>query len=417
MRRARTRTGRISVLAKCSSVVLLLLLISSPSYALSVSGVPVWLEGAVVRSLNAVWAEIPDSPEIDREGTLELVAGRLFAGYDVKVKSLRDEPAVILSAHDEPVAPSIRINLPELRAMALSWFSADIAGLSEDIAELAAGLPQSAYTWADEALRDELGRHVKNRLPGWEFTQQIYIASGSTLISLSFRPSSSMVLAVKPSMYSRTIPAMFRSDLEAKLIPELSPLIGLPVKWAEKHKQDIEKVSREYLEDRHSVENLRANVNIKFRAGTVSELDVQADSEDFMFQLWVAAYAGLEGRYPEAGVFFGFRPHAKFSPEIYGEMMFSLDDFGAIRRLGIRFEPVSNLFAGVEYQWPEEGYFLRLHYMPVKVRRPYAWWRWSPELEAHEAAVGYRMDEHVSVEIYYDSTGSDKIGIRGMWHL
>ena len=370
-----------------------------------------------MRSLMAVWSEIPDSPEVDREGTLELVAARLFTGYDVKVKANKYNPFVEFTMKDAIVSPDVRIILPELRGAAFSWLECDTAGMSKDVAQLVGEIPQSALTWSDESLRERLGRMVNERLPGWEFTQQIYISESATLITIAFRPSAKMVLAVKPSMYSHTIPVMFRADLEAKLIPELSPLIGVPVKWAEMHREDIESTARKFLEDRHSVENLRADVKVKFRADTVSELDVQADSDDFMFQMWVAAYAGMEDRYPEAGVFFGFKPHSSFNPEVYGELVSSLNDFDVTRRLGIRFEPVSNFFAGVEYQWPEDGYFLRLQYMPVKVRRPYAMWRWSPELEAHEAAIGYRIDEHVSVEIYYDNTGSDKIGIRGMWHL
>ena len=362
-----------------------------------------------------MWQEIPDTPETDREGTLELVAGRLFAGYDVRVMSGRNWPAIIMSAQEELVRPSVRVIIPELRGMALEWFSADVAGLDDEVVRLTAGLPQSAYTWADEALREELARRVNARLPGWEFSQQIYISPGSTLITLSFRPSSKMVLAVKPSLYSRSMPAMFRSDLEARLIPELSPLIGLPVKWAELHRAGIEEIARSFLEERHAVENLRANISVSFRAGTVSELDVQADSEDFMFDVWVAAYAGMEGRYPEAGVFFGFRPRSRM--EVYAEGMVSLDDFDAVGRAGVRFEFADNWFAGAEYQVPDDGYYLRLQYAPPKVRRAYALWRWSPGLKVHEAAIGYRLDEHVSVELYYDSGGEDKVGIRGLWHL
>lgn len=416
MRRVRTKTERISALAKCSSLVLAFLLaVCSQSYALSASGIPEWLEGAAQRSLNAVWQEIPESPEIDRYATLELVASRLFAGYDVKVK--REGPAVIFSAHDEIVKPDVKISLPELRGISASWFLHDTSGMSEDICALLEGLPQSALTWADEALRERIGRLVNNRLPGWEFSQQIYISREATLITLTFRPSSKMVLAVKPSVYSRTIPAMFRSDLEAKLIPEFSPLIGIPVKWAELHRADIEKIAGEFLEDRHSVENMRANVSINFHADTVSELDARVDSKDFMFQLWVAAYAGIEGKYPEAGIFFAFGPETKFNPEIYAEVIFSLDDFETTRRFGGRFEPVNNFWAGIEIQWPENKYFLRFQYIPLKVRSPYALWRWSPELDAHEAALGYRIDEHVSIELYYNNTLDDKIGIRGTWHL
>ena len=418
MQRVKKKTGRISVSARCFSLVLALLLMAcSPCYALAVSGLPEWLTGAVTRSLNAVWLEIPDSPEIDRYATLELVASRLFAGYDVKISPYASEPAIVFSAHDEVIVPEVRIAPPELRGMSASWFENDTAGMSEDVCALLEGVPQSALTWADEALRERLAQMVGERLPGWEFSQQIYISRDSTLITLTFRPSSRMVLAVRPSIYSRTIPAMFRSDLEAKLLPEFSPLIGLPVEWAEMHKAEIERHAQEFLEDRHSVENLKADVRVNFRADIVSGLEASVNSEDFMFQLWVAAYAGIEGRYPEAGVFFGFGPPAKFNPEIYAELVFSLDKFDVTRRIGGRFELLDNFWAGIEVQWPENKYFLRFQYSPVKVRRPYALWRWSPELGAHEAALGYRLDEHVSIELYYDNTGEDKLGIRGMWHL
>lgn len=348
---------------------------------------------------------------------MELVAARLFTGYDVKVRAGKTGPSVKFTVNDAIIPPTVKLVLPELRGPALSWLEGDVSGLSDDVAALVSKIPQSALIWSDEALRERVSRMITQRLPGWEFTQQIFLSEGSTLITLSFRPSPKMVLAVKPSMYSHTIPAMFRSDLEAKLIPELSPLIGVPVKWAEAHKADIEEVVRLSLEDRHTVENLRANMRINFRADTVSDVDVQADSEDFMFQLWVAAYAGMEDRYPEAGVFFGFQPNASFSPEVYCELIFSLNDFDVTRRLGLRFETIEHLFAGVEYQWPGDEYFLRLQYIPVKIRRPYGLWRYSPKLGSHEAALGYRLDEHVSIEIYYDSTGKDEIGIRGMWHL
>ena len=390
----------------------------SPSYGLTATGIPDWLKGAVVRSLNAVWSEIPSSPEIDREGTLELVANRLFTGYAVKVKAAREAPMVKFTLNDAIVTPEVRIILPELRGPALKWFDGDVSGLSDDVASLVSSIPQSALTWSDEALREIVGDLITQRLPGWEFTQQIYVSDGSTLVTLSFRPSAKMVLAVKPSMYSHTIPVMFRSDLEAKLIPELSPLIGVPVKWADAHKSDIEGIVRLSLADRHTVENLRANImKVKFRADTVSEVDVNADSENFMFQLWVSAYAGMEDRYPEAGVFFGIKPHTSFKPELYCELIFALNDFDVTSRLGLRLETLENLYAGIEYQWPGEEYYLRLQYIPVKIRRPYGMWRYSPSLGTHEAALGYRIDEHVSVEIYYDSTGTDEIGIRGMWHL
>lgn len=419
MQRVKKRTGHISVSAKCFSVILALMIFALPCHAMTVSGVPEWLEGAVVRSLNAVWQEIPDSPEIDREGTLAIVASRLFAGYDVKVSTGRDEPAITFSRHEnETVSLDVKINIPELRGIALEWFSNDIAGLDYEISKLIDDVPQSALTWADEALRERIRDILKAIVPGWDFSQQIYISPASTSITIAFRPSSPMVLAIQPALYSRTIPAVFRTDLEARLIPELSPLIGVPVKWAELHRPEIEKFARDYLTERHAIENLRAEMNIRFSAGAISKLEARVDSQDFLFEMWVAAYAGVEGRYPELGAFFAYGPpFIRFDPEIYAELIFSLDNFSEVHRIGARLELFSNFWAGAENQWPDNEYFIRIQYNPVRSRLPYVWWRWSPQLEVHEGALGYRIDEHISIELYYYRTDDDKVGFRGMWHL
>ena len=418
MLRAKTKTGLISVSAKCFSAVLaafFLVLFISPCHALNVKGIPEWLSPAVQRSVEAVWSEIPEDSMTDREGTLILVASRLFTGYDVKIIS--ETVYFEVQNENEIIAPEIKLNSPELREFTLEWFNNDLAGLADEISDLIKPLPQSALTWADEALREKISELINKKLPGWEFSQQIYISQDSTLLNLTFRPSAKMILAVKPSLYSHTIPVMFRSDLEAKLIPAFSPLIGVPVAWAEKHKTEIEKLALEFLRDRHSVENLRADVNVDFTPGTVSGMEARVDSRDYMFQMWVSAYAGIEGRYPELGAFFGFRPDWKLHPEFYGEFILALNDFDLTHRWGARIELIENLWAGIENQWPENKYFFRLQYSPLKIRRPFALWRYSPELEVHEAALGYKIDEHMSIEIYYYGGADDKIGLRGTWHL
>ena len=390
------------------------MLFVSPCDALTVTGLPGWLSSAAERSLIAVWDEIPNDAMTDREGTLELVATRLFAGYSVSVKAGVEGPAIFFTSNEDSPKPEVRIILPELRGIANSWFSSDVSGMSEEVSRMAGEIPQSALTWADSALRERVGKIVHERLPGWEFTQQIYISQSSTSISLSFRPSSDMILAVKPALYSRTIPVMFRSDLEARMQPELSPLIGLPVKWAAIHRHEVEELARNYLEERNAVDNLQADVSVKFIPGKVSDIEAIVDSRSIMFSVWVSAYAGLEERYPEAGAFFGFRPiwrigDVNLAPEVYGEVIFELDDFGVIFRAGTRFELLERLWAGIEYDVLEGETF-----MPLKVRRPYARWRFGLGNYYHEIGLGYKFDEHISVELYYDD---GNVGLRGIWNL
>lgn len=385
--------------------------------ALQVSGLPQWLTPPVARSLSAVWEEIPDSSDVDRPGTLALVASRLFAGYEVSVALKTGEPVVRFAPL--PAARwAVRLTPPELRGGLSDWFRSDLEGMEGEIHALLTPLPREVLSWADGFLRDRIESVVAERLPGWDFSVQIALEPEEGLVTLNFRPRPPLVLAISPSLYSRTMPAMFQSDLEAKLIPGLSPLIGLPVEWVARHRSDVESMARLFLEDRHSVENMRAEVEVAFVPGPVSRLDARVDSDRFYFQVWVAAYAGLEGHYPEAGIFFGWNTAhlTGVNLELYGEAIVDLDDFGLVHRLGARMLLLHDFWAGAEMEWPGEHGFYRLQWGPSRVRRPYLWWRWNPDL-GHEAAVGYRVDEHVSIEIYYDGIKEDRLGLRGLWSL
>lgn len=413
MRRVKTRTGHILVLAKCFSLILLIF--AGRCEALGVVGLPEWLAGGVSRSVSVIWSEIPNDIFTDREATLKVVCEKLFPGYSVRIVSGEVE----FFSDGAKIVPEVNITVPSLNGMTLEWFSADADGLSDDVAMIAGQVPQEALTWSEEYFKEETSRLISGRLPGWDFSQSVYLSDNKTVITLTFRPSQDIVLAVKPELYSRTIPVMFRSDLEAKLLPEFSVLTGVPVKWAEKHADDIERRASILLEDRNSVENMKADVSVKFRAAKISQLDAVVDSRTFRFSVWVSAYAGIDGKYPEAGAFFGFRPvwhingRYNFAPEMYAELLFELNDFGLSYRFGGRFELVSNLWAGIEYGMPESEFFVRFEYLPLKIRRPYAKWRFSLNSSLYEAEIGYRVDEHVSLGIYYDGS----VGIRGMWNL
>ncbi|MBQ9565038.1 MAG: hypothetical protein IJU98_05570 [Synergistaceae bacterium] len=371
-----------------------------------------------MRSLSAVWNEIPDKPEVDREGTLILVARRLFAGYEIEIVRDAGKGPVVSFASRQTTDWNASLTLPDLRELADGWFQKDAQGMEEEILTLLRPLPGAALTWADSALKEVLASIVERRFPGWDFSVQVALGEAEGIVTLSFRPKPPLILAITPSLYSRTIPAMFQSDLEAKLIPAFSSLIGLPVAWAVRHRSDVEEAARFFLEDRHTVENLRARANVIFLPGPVSGLDARVDSDRFRFQVWVAAYAGLDGRYPEAGVFLGWNTAhiTGIDLELYGEAVAELDDLGLTRRLGGRFELFDNFWAGAEMEWPGEFLFWRVQWGPARARRPYLWWRWNPDA-GHEGAVGYRVDEHISVEIYYDGTGSDNVGLRGLWAL
>lgn len=387
--------------------------------AMTTEGLPPWLESHVLRGLTAVWQEIPAGP--DRFETLALVARRLFAGYHVTVLpgavGRGGDPRVIFTAQTT-IPWSVALVLPELRAPVTSWFARDSAGMGGEIEHLLDGLPTEALSWADSALHDQVDAIVRHRLPGWDFSLLVRLEEGHGVLQISFRPRQPLVLAVTPSIFSSTLPVMFQSDLSAKLISGLSPIIGLPVGWIDLHRQDVELLARNFLEDRNAVSNTRSRVEVEFVPDQVSRVDATVNSERLIFQIWLAAYAGIEGRYPEAGLLLGWntRRYTGIDLELYSETIMDLGDFGLTSRLGGRVPLWKNFRVGLEVEWPEQEIWYRVWWDSNRVRRLYAWWCYSSEY-GNNAALGYRLNEHISIEIHYDNRYEDKIGLRGILQL
>ena len=386
---------------------------------MTVEGLPGWLESHVLRGLTAVWREIPAGSE--RFETLALVARRLFTGFDVAVlpavTGIAGEPRVVFTARGA-IPWSALVVVPELRAPVSSWFARDVAGMDGEVALLLDGLPAEALSWADSALHEQVEAIAGRRLSGWDFSLLIRLEDGRGVLQVSFRPRQPLVLAVTPSIFSSTLPVMFQADLTAKLISGLSPVIGLPVSWIAAHRQDVERLAQEFLEDRNAVSNTRSRVEVGFVPDQISRVDATVNSERFIFQLWLAGYVGIEGRYPEAGLLLGWntRRLTGVDLELYSETIMDLGDFGLTTRLGGSLPLWKNFRVGLEVEWPEQEIWYRAWWSSNRIRRPYAWWRYNSEY-GHNAALGYRINEHISIEIHYDNRYEDKIGLRGILQL
>ncbi|MCL2010208.1 MAG: hypothetical protein FWG71_06635 [Synergistaceae bacterium] len=390
---------------------------ASLTETLSVQGMPLWLESHVMRGLSAVWDEIP--PGESRLDTLALVARRLFSGYEVTAEQRGRAPVVVFKAQN-PTRWSVLLVSPDLRAPTDSWFARDAAGMAGDILAFLEGLPIDALSWADSALKRQIGDVVERRLPGWDFSLLARLESGggengSSTLQVAFHPKQPLLLAVTPTIFSSTLPVMFQSELTANLISGMSPVIGLPVEWISLHRSDVELLAQELLEDRSLVSNTRSRVEVAFVPGQVSKVDAAVNSERFIFQIWFAAYSGVSERYPEAGLLAGWntRQYTGLDLEIYNETIIDVSEFGLSNRLGLRLKLWNRLQAGLEVEWPEQEVWYRAWWGPARVRRPYAWWRYSPEY-GHNAALGYRINEYLSVELHYDERYEDKIGLRGI---
>jgi hypothetical protein len=391
--------------------------IPSESYAISLKGMPNWIVPSAVRSIEAVWNEIKLSISKDeQENTLRIVSEQLFRGYEIVELKLADtnNPEIVFKSIGDHSNWGVEMNLPQLRYPASEWFSKDIEGIDSEILRLINYVPIEALSWVDTALREQVKKLIEDRVSGWDFSIIVRLSDDRKLMQISFTPVQPYILSITPKMTSNALPIMFHSDLSAKLIADMSPIIGIPVSWAKQHEEDISKFAVSKLEDRNAITNIHASVSATFTPEQISKIDTFIDSERFFFSLKLAAYAGVRWRAPELWLTAGWRTAnlTGLPLDLYSESYIALDEFKAYTRLGGRFEILNGVMIGAEMAFPGEDLWYRLWWDDRK-RQPYFWWRWNRD-HGHNFAIGVRLREDLSLELHYDETYRDNISIRGI---
>lgn len=395
---------------------------AEPGGAVQVRGLPVWLAPVAERGLSAVWGKIPEGyVQETRERLLRTVASRLFEGYRVdQVGQLSSAGALVVALAPEGPVPAMKAAIvpPSLDDPLDRWFTADSEGLEDEIAHLVAHVPLASLGWGGEALRTAIVGLFSDRLPGWEPSMLIRNGNGEPVIEIRVTPAEPFVLAVEPHLDSSSLPVtMIRTDIQEDLFDLTRQVAGVPVPWLERHKEDFQSWVAAGLSDRQLVERLKGQVRVEVSPARITRARVNLESRRYAIWGWIAAYAGTEDRYPELGIHLGRRvqPWSGWEAELYAEGVLTLDDFGLESRWGLRWALAEHLWIGAERVFPDEKWWGRLSF-DAGPRNTYAWWRYSEDDDSH-FGIGYRLNEHISLELHYDDRDDDAWSIRALGNL
>ena len=393
---------------------------SSSQASVTVEGLDGWLSESAHRSMAAVYDHIPRSePPAVKEELMRVVAERLLLGYSVESVVFTGDEAVLTMKVSSPVPEwKVAITLPNLNPPVDSWFAADIAGLDEEILPMIRSAPLEMLSWGDIDLKREIENLSDRHIPGWRVLLLAQAtADGSVILNVSFAPEQPLTLAVTTKINSASIPAVLHSNLKDDLIKGFAPVIGIPVPWLERHKDDVAALGRSILNDEELVRISKADPVVAAEPGVVSDVDVELESRRYSAGFWMSVYAGAEERYPEAGIHLGRRIQLlpRWDMEMYWEAILRLDDWGLENRLGLRWPIWRNIWVGGEWSDIDDIWWGRLDFESW-ARRPYAWMRYSEEHDV-SAALGYHISDHVSIEVNYDSRYEDEINVRALLNL
>jgi hypothetical protein len=388
--------------------------------AVKTEGLNAWLASAAERSLNAVLEHIPkDETDETKERLVTVVADRLLLGYSVEAVSFETGGDVTVRLRAASGKPDwdVAIVSPNLSPPVDGWFESDTADIAENLLPLMLDVPIEALSWGDADLKRAVEGLCRERLPGWRISLIVRSSQEATLLEVSFVPEQPLSLAVTSEISSSSIPAVLHSSLRDTLLAGFAPAIGLPVPWLERHREDFAELGKKILNDTRLVDQAKAEPEMTIKTGPVTDVQIDLESRRYAVWVWMAVYAGAEDKFPEAGLHFGRRaqifPH--WNMELYTEIIMALDDWNLETRLGTRWSPWRNVWLGGEWSDADSVWWVRAS-LDSRQRSPYGWIRYSEDGDAN-GAVGYRINDFISLELHYDSRNEDTWNVRALVNL
>ncbi|WP_143340845.1 hypothetical protein [Dethiosulfovibrio salsuginis] len=384
----------------------------------SVEGLPSWLRESAERASTAVWSEL-DNKGLSHDAmadTFALVMGRIFSGYQVELIWRDSDPVLKMTAKD-PSHWVVEMIYPEVPEPPISWLREDGEKVASLLGSHLSSIPYQALSWGDEALRSLVSDSLSLHLPGWKGSVVVRLKEDISVIELSVYPSPPLILATYPSIYSGTLPNLLREGLRESLIKDMVPLLGLPVPWVEKHEVQVNRWAVAALERRNTVINSNALVSLSITPGEIARVEGTVDSRRYVLRAWLSAQAGGGGRSPEFGLHLGriVQVFPNWDWELYGEGILELEDWNLESRWGLRWAIDGPLWLGAEYVAPDNRLWYRL-WLEGNVKGPYLWWRYSEDRD-NQGALGYRLNQTISLELHYDDRYDDRWSIRAVGDL
>jgi hypothetical protein len=354
---------------------------------------------------------------------ITVVIDRLLAGYSVQSVLFGEngDLTVRLTPLSPPPNWSVRLVTPKLPDPASDWFVSDTSGIVPETESIMSGVPLEALSWGDAGIKSAVEDICAARLPGWRTSIVVRSASeegaANASLEISFVPEQPLVLAVTHNISSVSMPVMLHSRLKGDLLKGFSPLIGLPVPWVERHREGVALLAKGIVNDDSVMDYAKTETDVTIKTDVISEVDIDVERKRYAAWDWMAVYAGRDVNSSEVGIHLGRRaqllPH--WDMELYGELILLTNGWSPEQRLGLRWSPWGDFWAGGEWSGKDEIWWLRVS-IDARLHKPYAWMRLGEYGELN-GAIGYRINSFMSIEAHYDSRNNDNWSIRAIVNM
>ena len=346
----------------------------------------------------------PGLPQV--QTTLTAVVDRVISGYSV-VESrvevgttsavvavrLRPDPPLV---HTVEVVPRADVD-PAVAPLLTRPLEQDV---TPAVRTMFLGLPVEALEWAAPLIAEDVGRAVEHLLPGFGAVLRVRPAALAR-VEMELRVRDARVVRdIGVRFRSGSIPLILLEPHAPAVISMAGPMRGLPVVFAERQREALERLVAERLRTYGPVIEYHIIAQPVLSVGETTYVTVVADSLRYLGRVEAAVNVGANAPGPELRVHLG-RLVGRL--EAFAEVGLVPTTLSTRYDLGLQYRLTDALDVGASY---------RLNTAAVQ---GFAFYRFTPDLSLRvayevpaqriEAGVRYRFNEFLSSEVVGTSGG------------
>ena len=270
------------------------------------------------------------------------------------------------------------------------------------------GLPIAATDWTNGILKRRLNKFMKESLPEFIADFDIKIKSDSettAIIDLTVYPKLPVIRTISLSMRSDTMPNVALVTHRTFMESKVNVLIGVPVAFIERHKEDIQNMLSTPLDEQTDFRTLKIKSNVILNAAEHTSVMVRSDSSRYRMRAsgWVDI-----GRSKDAKDDLLFRMHIGRKISNHDETFFQVDikpqDVKWNFSLGYSRSIFKNINTSLRYDFNNDDFIANLEYEFITnwlVRYEHKF-----DNDNKEAALRYKLHDFLSVEYAVDNRES-----------
>ena len=350
----------------------------------------------------------------DYAGIIQQVFDKVLVGYTVSqvaVEVQDDSGTALVQVFLVPWQDTIRnvqvdVSVEGMPKVAEALLKQDVSGMDEVFRSSLQGLPVAAVDWSHGLLKKQVAAFLEERAPEFKADFDVQVAA-DTRVRVVLYPLLPVVRTVDLSMRSDTVLNAGLLTKRQKMQSAVDGLIGLPVPFVERHRQEFEHYLADVLNGDADFRRWSVDTQVALTPG--EQLKVMSRSDSDIYRVRLEGWADVGNSWGnQHDTSLKARLHLGRMLSERSELFSQLDFYPQSVKwdwdVGYRYVLPSGTSAGMRYD-------LRNDYFKVDVLQPISckWllrYEYRDQEHHSEYGIRYKLHDFLSLEYAVDSHGS-----------